>query len=565
MTGAKILNYLFEKKRAAQVPVGEQNFHAFYYLLAGVSPEERSILKLAEDPAQYSSYLRRTEAPTTAEAEKYEALKSAMRSLGIGKRHQARIMQLLACLLHLGTLQFDDDANGQQEGVGIKNPDTLELVADFLGVDPDSLLNTLTYKTQLIKKDVTTVILNAEQAAQQRDELVVDLYSLLFSWIVEQINSKLCNETVHNVVGVLDLPGPYTYYTPASFDAFCVNFANEQIHNYMLRQIFETDVGDYRQDGLEIPDVPYFSNTACIELFERPKHGLIDIANNLSKSASRGTDKNMLDTFYKYNAGHDSFAIKTSDTGARLFAIQHYTGQVSYNPAGFIERNKDVLNVDFVSLFRGNEDTPESYNSFIVGLFADKSIRTEAHPKQSDAIMNAQQSNQPTRTPSMRRSKSTRRNNKQNAASAEEEPNEAIKKKADHGVSMVLSQLRASLNDLLMTLDETSPWFVFCLRPSDGIRGNAFDAHRVRAQVRALGLAQIAERMRKSYTMSFYHDEFCERYRGTLIAVGVEQDRDPRAQCEAAAAIFGWLDSQVAIGNNRVSESPVSVNQSRRC
>ncbi|KAG0166565.1 hypothetical protein DFQ28_006404 [Apophysomyces sp. BC1034] len=547
MIGAKTLNYLLEKRRVARCPSGEQTFHIFYYLLAGATAEEKTILRL-EDTSQYA-YLNKTPVQFTDEAERFETLKAALRSLGLGKRYQARILQLLACLLHLGNLQFVDDTT-IQEAAYVKNNETLDLAADFLGVDPRGLENVLTYKTQMIKKDVTTLILNSQQAAAQRDELVTALYSLLFTWIVEHINTKLCNENIHNFIGILDMPGPQTYYAQASFDQFCVNYASERVHNYMLRQIFETDAAEYRFEGLELPEVPYFNNAACVELFARPKQGLIDIANSHSKSSSKGTDANMLDSFGKYNGTHDSFSLKTAETGARLFAVQHFAGQVTYNPNGFLENNKDVLSADFVSLFRGTADVPQSYNSFIVDLFTDKNIHTESHPKMTDAIMNAQQVSKPSRAPSMRRSKSTKRN--RNAAVEETETKDEKKDQEERKVSMVMSELQSSLDDLIATLDETTPWFVVCLRPSDSIAPNAFDGQLVRSQVRAFGLPQIAQRLQLGFTTSFYHDEFCQRYAQTLQAVGVDQERSPRAQCEAAAAIFGWLGTQAAIGNGKV-------------
>ncbi|KAI8078790.1 chitin synthase-domain-containing protein [Halteromyces radiatus] len=548
MIGAKTLNYLLEKPRVIRSLSGEQNFHVFYYLLAGASPEERQLLRLDDNSSQYK-YLSHTRTPPNPldSSDHYESLKSAMRSLGLGKRYHARIMQLLAALLHLGNLQFVDDTSAQ-EAAYVKNTDTLDLIADFLGVDPRALENVLTYKTQMIKKDVTTLILNSEQAGEQRDTLVTALYSLLFSWLVEHINIKLCSDNVHNVIGILDLPGPQTHYTQSNFDNFCINFANERMHYYTLKQIFETDVNDYRMDGLEMPEVPYFSNSGCLALLSRPKHGLIDIANNHSKSSSRAYDANMLDSFIKYNGTHDSFSTRSADSGTLLFSVRHFDGQVTYNPKGFIERNKDVLNPDFVTLIRGGGDVPASYNSFIVDLFS-KNVSTESHPNESEAIMNAQQSNKPTRLPSMRRSKSTR---KSKNIDDNDEKNNNKEQETTKKVSMVLAQLHSSLDDLSNMLDETMPWFVFCLRANDSSIPNHFDVQRVRSQVRSFGIAQIVSRMHVAFTNSFYHDEFCERYNQTLAAMGVESDRTPRAQCEAAVAIFGWLSSQVSIGNSKI-------------
>ncbi|CAO3591285.1 unnamed protein product [Absidia cylindrospora] len=562
MIGAKTLNYLLEKLRVTRSMSGEQNFHVFYYLLAGASPEERQVLRLEENNNTQYKYLSHTRTPPNPldASDQYETLKAAMRSLGLGKRYHARIMQLVATLLHLGNLEFVDDTS-MQEAAYVKNTDTLDLAADFLGVDPRALENVLTYKTQLIKKDMTTLILNAEQASEQRDTLVTALYSLLFSWLVEHINIKLCSDTVHNVIGLLDLPGPQTHYTQSNFDNFCINFANERMHYYTLKQLFEVDVNEYRMDGLEIPDVPYFSNAGCVALLSRPKHGLIDITNNHSKSTSRGYDASMMESFIKYNGTHDSFSSRSADADTRLFSVRHFDGQVTYNPKGFVDRNKDMLNPDFVTLIRGGSDVPASYNTFLLDLFAQKNVSTESHPKEAQAIMNAQQSNKPTRLPSMRRSKSTRRNKNATTALDVVEDEDEENADADTGdnkaqqskkLPVVLAQLHSSLDELSNMLDETMPWFVFCLRTNDASTPNQFDMQRVRTQVRSFGIAQIVTRLRVAFTNSFYHDEFCERYSQALQAVGVETDRLPRAQCEAAAAIFGWLSSQVSIGNAKI-------------
>ena len=50
--GAKINEYLLEKSRVVHQDEGERNFHIFYCMLAGISPEDKDMYGLL-DPTQY--------------------------------------------------------------------------------------------------------------------------------------------------------------------------------------------------------------------------------------------------------------------------------------------------------------------------------------------------------------------------------------------------------------------------------------------------------------------------------------------------------------------------------
>lgn len=534
MIGCKVLNYIFNKKRLVKQSRGECNFNVFYSLLLGASAAEKQSYNLL-DHTNYR-YTKSAPSPYSPDdgLENYEALKSSLRHFGLGKKYQTRIIELLASILNLGQLQFVDD-DTVQEAAFVRDQEALSAISDSLGVDPLQLQNVLTYKTKMIGKDVTTVILDAEQAAQQRDELATILYSLLFTWLIETMNSKLCIEDIHNVIGVLDFPGWETTAGSVDLYKFCLNYANERVQNYILNYIFETHTTDYHQDGLEYPRITYGNNTDTVDLMDQHRYGIIDLVNNLSKKSEKST---VIDALNKHHSEHKSIKFSKSDTGAKIFMIQYFCGTQAYQPTDFIDTNRDALNADFVSLFRGGSGIPPSTNSFLVHLFKDKSIITESHPKDVDHILNAQQNNKPNRQPSMNRSRSLK--NKQ-----EKQEN----KKSKKVIPTALAQVRSSVNDLFASLEETISWFIFCVRLNTTTQQVEFDSQFVKSQVESMQLAAIASNLKQyPYTNIFSTEDFLERYLGTY--------PDELSSKEKVQLVLEDLEG-VMIGNKNASTKTV--------
>ncbi|KAF9159743.1 hypothetical protein DFQ26_006217 [Actinomortierella ambigua] len=560
LLGAKMLDYFLEKRRVTMVSTAplsvmaeERNFHIFYQLLQGATTEEKTHLHLNDSPFHYLSSRASTRALQGAEdAVEFTNLKTALKVLGFQKRQVAQIFQVLAAILHLGNLVFmEDTTTNTNDACVVRNIDTLILVSDILGVDPNALQNTLTYKTKMIKKELCSVFLDTQGANAQRDELAQGLYSLLFSWVVEFLNVKLCNENPANFIGIVDLFG-FQQYTTNRLDQFCVNYANERLHHFFLHQIFETTAMDLEVDGVTpVPRIQYFDNAACLELLgSQANEGLIGIMSAQSKNVGRKTDSTMLEAFSKQFPKHDSLTItKNTLNTFPTFTVRHYQAPVSYSVDGWLEQNTDILSSDFVTLFRGGLGVAPCGNPFVQSLFTDKTLTTESHPRHDNTIVAAQQSIKPKRAPSMRRPK------KDASVAGGLESSKKAK------VVSVAAQIQSAMSELCDTLEETTPWFLVCLKSNEGRNPNHFDTMCVKSQVRALGLAQVAQRLAVEYTINCTHTEFLDRYKtllATLLPGLLDSETDAmdenstKPKIEAAFQTFQWTAKDASLGRCRV-------------
>lgn len=500
MVGVKTVHYLLDKTNVT-------GFAIFRQFLAGVTPEQRTALQLEGDfgirPA--------AEDGTVFVQQLVPALKAA----GFRRDQQTRIWQLLAAIIHLTQLQFVDPTgvNSNQEAAYVRNTDILDLVADLLGVDPRALENVLVFKTAMIRKDVTTLILNADQAGKQRDLLVTDLYGLLFHWMVERLNTKMASEDFASFISILDMPSPRT---DDSFHSFTVNVAHERLQAFFA---------------------PTQNSEAMLDLLYRPSRGIVSLVRSMAeKKVTKKPDLNhndLVDSVVKYNNSNALLSVRNAPgTHQRQFAIQHFHHEVLYDPTHFLEANQTdaALSVDFVQLFKGGVGMAPSWNAFLVELW--DNVTTESHPRNEQAVVSAQP--KLARGPSMR--KSLRRKDGEN-------PEDGKQKKG------VLAQLEAGLEALVGALQEAKLWSILCVRPNDTQSQAVFDSRAVADQIGWLIPTEI-----DPYVISYTHQEFLDRYALPLASLGDTQSRlPPRGQIEVMVEQLQWTADDALVETENVS------------
>ncbi|KAF8872468.1 glycosyltransferase family 2 protein [Infundibulicybe gibba] len=457
----------------------------------------------------------------------------------------------------------------------VRNTDVLDIVSDFLGVSPSTLESALSYKTKLVKKELCTVFLDPDGASDNRDDLAKTLYSLLFAWVNEHINQRLCRDDFTTFIGLFDLPGPQNLSSrPNSLDQFCINFANERLQNWTQKRLFESHVAEYNMEGISrfVPQVPFFDNSECIRLLQNKPGGLIHIMDDQARRAPKKTDHTMVEAFQKRWGNHSSFKTGTIDrSGFPTFTVSHFNGPVTYSSESFLDRNLDALNPDFVSLLRGAADGLEgtgSNNPFVKGLFSAKAIATQAHPRNEDTIVAAQQAIKPMRAPSTRRKNTIKRMPTLKEGSGmpdiderDRDDEEALGGMGGTGGSpCVAGEFRAALDTLFETLDETQSWYIFCISPNDSQLPNQLEGRSVKGQVRSVGLAEIARRNINVFEVGMTPDEFCERYKEGLDAIGVSEGSEPE-RVEQARTALGVDEKDIVLGQSKVYLSQIAFHK----
>lgn len=585
LMGAKTLDYYLERNRVVSAASSERNFHAFYYLIAGASDEEKQHLHISDHATfrYLGQHSRQHKDATREDAARFNRLKQAFKNVGLSKRHVASVCQVLAAILHLGEIEFHQDRHRTQDSASIRNPEVVEIVAGFLGIQPKALEEVLTYKTKMIKNEVCTILLDADGAASNRDDLAKSLYSLLFAWLNENLNEKLCREDFTTFIGIFDLPGFQNLSRGNSLDQFCINFATESLHRWMLASVFEKRRDEYADEGITYlsPEVPFFDNAECVRLLTNQPGGLIHILDDQARRMPKKTDQTMVEAFGKRWGNHPSFKVGPADrSGFATFTISHFNGPVTYTSEGLLERNSEVVSPDFVSLLRGQTaeagksaadvqgaQSAGSTISFVRGLFSTQAINTQAHPQSEQTIVAAQQSVKPMRAPSTRRPNrgGTIRRAGTVRKGEEDDSDEDGTTEAGHnsgnkknsGMRCVAGEFRSALDTLFETLDETKPWFVLCLRPNDNQLPNQFEARVVKQQIKSYGLSEMARKLLNEYSVSMTHEEFCERYASSpaLTAVSMRGAVAGEAKQKFAAAkeVMGWTDQEAASGRVKVS------------
>ncbi|KAL4070693.1 myosin class I heavy chain [Scleroderma citrinum] len=365
--GAQITNYLLEKSRVVGQVQNERNFHIFYQFTKAASNDQREQFGLqGPESYAYTSMSDCLEVQNIDDTEDFSATLNAMRTIGLTAQEQSEIFRILAIILWLGNVRFEemDDGNSTISDTGVT-----DFIAYLMETDSAMLQKVLTTRVMETQRggrrgSVYDVPLNPTQAAAGRDALAKVLYNNLFEWIVSRINvSMKARSTTAHVIGILDIFG-FEIFEDNSFEQLCINYVNEKLQQIFIELTLKTEQEEYVREQIKWTPIKYFNNKIVCDLIEERKPPGIFAALN-DACATAHADPAAADNSFMQRTAALSSSAHFEARGAQ-FLVRHYAGDVTYNIAGMTDKNKDALIKDIFDLIGS------SNNQFLQALFPDR-------------------------------------------------------------------------------------------------------------------------------------------------------------------------------------------------
>ncbi|KAG6525053.1 hypothetical protein ZIOFF_015005 [Zingiber officinale] len=381
ISGAAVRTYLLERSRVCQVSDPERNYHCFY-MLCSAPPEEAKKFKVA-DPRTFH-YLNQTncfEVANMDDAREYLETRKAMDIVGINQEDQDAIFRVVAAILHLGNINFakgtEIDSSKLRDEKSLYH---LKTAAELLMADEKALQDSLCQRVIVTPDGKITKLLDPESAALSRDALAKTVYSRLFDWIVDTINTSIGQDPdAKEIIGVLDIYG-FESFKINSFEQLCINLTNEKLQQHFNQHVFKMEQEEYTKEEIDWSYVEFVDNQDVLDLIEKVKMSITSIVIIIDEKKRSwaliliismqkpGGIIALLDEACMFpKSTHETFAQKMYQTyknhkrfskpklARTAFNINHYAGDVTYQADLFLDKNKDYVVAEHQALLNASK------------------------------------------------------------------------------------------------------------------------------------------------------------------------------------------------------------------
>ncbi|KAM6906949.1 unconventional myosin-XIX [Xenentodon cancila] len=452
LVGASVQTYLLEKTRVACQPANERNFHIFYQMIKGATDEQKKDWMMSHD----QRFVWLPNSDKQLEDDFHETVE-AMVHLGIKEESQRQIFRILAGILHLGNVSFSSLVDESKPcDLAEKSEGFLQRAAELLGVAAEELQTCLRVRTLKAGKQSVLKPCSQAECSVRRDCLAKVIYAQLFEWLVLFINKSICVDKAAwcNFIGVLDVYG-FECFQINNLEQLCINYANEKLQQHFVAHYLRAQQEEYVSEGLEWSFIKYQDNQSCLDLIEGSPVGVFSLLNEESR-LNRASDAKLLRTRLERELCDNANISWDKFSNIPHFAVAHYAGKVNYQIEGMVEKNKDPVPPELVSLLQRSE------NPLLCHIFTDKET--------------------------------------------ENSTNKGLSKVT------VVSKFKNSLESLMKILHTTTPHYTRCIKPNPDCKPLMFKKEEVIMQLEACGIVETIHISAAGFPIRISFEGFMQRY-----------------------------------------------------
>ncbi|NXK43291.1 MYO1A protein, partial [Piprites chloris] len=463
-------------------------------------------LKLRPDCGHYGYLNRETSSlPGMDDAANFRAMQDAMKVIGFSPAEVTALLEVTAVVLKLGNVQLSSSfqASGM-EACSIAEPRELQEICELIGLDPGTLEQALCSRTVKARNETVLTTLTVPQGYYGRDALAKNIYSRLFDWLVNRINTSIQVKSgeQRKVMGVLDIYG-FEIFQDNGFEQFIINYCNEKLQQIFILMTLKEEQEEYVREGIQWTPVEFFDNTIICNLIENSTSGILAMLDEECLRPGVVNEDTFLTKLNQLFAAHKHYESKetqnarhVTDTSlpARCFRIHHYAGKVTYNVTGFIEKNNDLL-------FRDLSQAMWAARHALL-----RSLFPEGDPQKV-----------------------------------------SLKLPPTAGF-----QFKSSVAMLMKNLYSKNPNYIRCIKPNDTKSAMVFTPELVRAQVRYLGLLENVRVRRAGYAFRQLYGPFLQRYKMLSPRTWPRWAGSDREGAEVLLAELAYPKEELAFGHTKI-------------